>query len=271
MDRQTGPAYDRATMLFGDGTRLLSVVPDGAVGTGPNQIARPDRITNTRRPGGTGAAGRGALYDQTLTVYNQLASDSTAMAQYFALVYPAPDLTTSTPTAATPHAIDAAAARALLPRLQALPPAALNLVFDGTAPTPLDEASVAAALRPIIERDYDRLGGTSTNAGTPGDRPFATGGSPAQRAAARPAPRVHEHSRSRSSSRCAPRACAGAPATSAAPAATSSTSTTPARTRSRVAPEGPQEYGFPAVSTAPSPGRGKRAANLALVACPRTS
>ena len=182
VDQQTGPAYDRATMLFGDGTRLLSVVPDGAVGTGADRINRPDRITNTRRPGGTGAAGRGALYDQTMTVYNQLASDSTAMAQYFALVYPAPDLTSSTPTAATPHAIDAAAARALIPRLQALPPAALNLVFDGTAPTPLDEASVAAALRPIIERDYDRLGGASTNAGTPGDRPFATRGSPAQRA-----------------------------------------------------------------------------------------
>jgi len=182
VDAQTGPAYDRAVMLFGDGQRILSVIPNEAVGTGADRIQRPDRITNTTRPGGSGATGRAALYDQTLTVYNQLASDSTAMQRYFALVYPAPDLTTSTPTAATPHDVDAAAARALLPRLRALPPAALARVFGGRAPDPLDEASVAAALRPIIERDYERLGGTATNAGTSGDRPFATRGSDAQRA-----------------------------------------------------------------------------------------
>jgi hypothetical protein len=182
VDQQTAAAYDRAVMLFGDGTRLLSVVPSGAIGSGPDRIDRPARITNVTRPGGTGAAGRTALFNQTLTVYNQLASDSAAMQQYFALVYPPPDLTSMTPTAATPHAIDAADVRALLPRLQALPAVALQRVFEGAPPTTLDEASVGAALRPIVERDYERLGGTATNAGTAGDRPFATGGTAAQRA-----------------------------------------------------------------------------------------
>jgi hypothetical protein len=182
VDRETGPAYDRAVMLFGDGTRLLSVIPNEAVGGGADRINRPDRITNVAHPAANDAAGRTALYANTMTVYNQLASDSTAMQRYFALVYPPPDLTSSTPTAATAHAIDAAAARALLPRLQALPPAALARVFDGHPPATLDEASVAAALQPIVERDYVTLGGTATNAGTAGDRPFATKGAAAERA-----------------------------------------------------------------------------------------
>src|SRR4051794_14786667 len=182
VDREPGPAFDRAVLLFGDGTRLLSVIPNEAVGSGADRINRPDRITNPGHPAANDAAGRTALYTQTMTVYNQLASDSTAMQRYFALVYPPPDLTSSVPTAATPHAIDAAAAHALLPRLQALPPAALARVFDGHPPATLDEASVAAALRPVIERDYVALGGTATNAGTAGDRPFATSGAAAQRA-----------------------------------------------------------------------------------------
>jgi hypothetical protein len=163
---------------------VLSVVPDGDVGTGADRIVRGDRITNSGRPrrAGDSEAGRRVLFDQTLSVYNQLASDASAMQRYFALVYPAPDLTSDTPTAATPHAIDAGAVRALLPRLRALPPAALARVFDGHVPDPLDEAAVAAALQPIIVADYTRLGGTATNAGTPGDRPFATRGSASQRA-----------------------------------------------------------------------------------------
>src|SRR3954452_19955051 len=176
VDRETGPAYDRAVMLFGDGTRLLSVIPNDAVGSGADRINRPDRITNVAHPAANDAAGRTALYGQTMGVYNQLASDSTAMQHYFALVYPPPDLPSSTPTAATAHAIDTAAARALLPRLQALPPAALARVFDGHPPATPDAPSAAAALRPVIERDYVALGGTATNAGTAGDRPFATSG-----------------------------------------------------------------------------------------------
>src|SRR3954452_8840185 len=69
VDAQTGPGYDRAVMLFGDGTRVLSVVPNDAVGTGPDRIQRPDRITNTPRPAAAGdAAGRERLYAQTMTV-----------------------------------------------------------------------------------------------------------------------------------------------------------------------------------------------------------
>src|SRR3954453_18623160 len=40
VDRETGPAYDRAVMLFGDGTRLLSVIPNEALGRGAAPLTR---------------------------------------------------------------------------------------------------------------------------------------------------------------------------------------------------------------------------------------
>src|SRR5262249_42528685 len=159
-----------------DGARLLSVVPDGAVGTGADKIERPKHITNAGRTGAASAdtpAGRGALYEQTMTTYNQLASDSNAMGRYFALVYPAPDLNSSKPWEATPHDIPAAEAAALTLRRRTLPPAALSLVFDGSPPATLDAASISAGLRPVIERDYATLGSTATNAGSKNDKPFA--------------------------------------------------------------------------------------------------
>ena len=116
---------------------------DGAVGTGPDEIARPEPITSSGRSPAAGeerGRTRGALRPDALGL-QPAGLRSNTLAQYFALVYPAPDLTSSTPTPATPHPIDAAAAPALLPRLQALPPAALSLVFDGSPPAPLDAAS----------------------------------------------------------------------------------------------------------------------------------